>query len=382
MELLNATKMKAAYTMGLRPDGRELLVVVVKGTFQIPKSPNATAELAPQQANLVMADEFTGEPGISAPKYESDFAPFKPRCDVICNGSAYAPGGEARKRVTVGLRIGSMQKMFSVVGNRYWRKWLFFLWRTSPVPFVKMPISYDNAFGGIDKSNPDEKKHRYYPTNHAGRGFHYYLSKEGIDRKPLPNTERIGRQVRWPRASHRPMAFGSVARGWQPRPRFGGTYDQNWIDNIFPFLPPDFDERYYQAAPADQQIEHLQGGEEVEMLNLTPQRKTYFRVPKLEVPVTFYLKNGEEKEVKAVNDTITIEPDLGRFILVWRTHLPLKKNMFEVAQVVVGKMPRAWYRARDLGKTWYPSLKELVDESVAAREDVETDEADSEEVEA
>ena len=36
MELLNATGMQAGYTMGLRPDGRELLVVVVKGTFDIP----------------------------------------------------------------------------------------------------------------------------------------------------------------------------------------------------------------------------------------------------------------------------------------------------------------------------------------------------------
>ena len=35
--------------------------------------------------------------------------------------------------------------------------------------------------------------------------------------------------------------------------------------------------------------------------------------------------------------------------------------MFEVAQVVAGRMPRGWYRARELGKTYYPSLKELVD---------------------
>ncbi len=241
MELVNATKMKAAYTMGLKPDGRELLVVVVKGTFTIPKFLDVNAELAPQQADMVMADEFTGEPGASAPRYESDFAPFKPRCDVLFNGSAYAPRGEPAKRVKVGLRVGSMQKMFSVVGNRFWRKWLFFIWRTSPVPFVKMPISYDNAFGGIDKSHPDEKKHRYYPTNHAGKGFHWRLNKKAINRKPLPNTERLGSSVRWPRSSHRPMALGPVARGWQPRPKFGGTYDQKWIDNVFPFLPADFD---------------------------------------------------------------------------------------------------------------------------------------------
>lgn len=37
MELLNATGMPAGYTLGMQPDGRELLVVAVKGTFTIPE---------------------------------------------------------------------------------------------------------------------------------------------------------------------------------------------------------------------------------------------------------------------------------------------------------------------------------------------------------
>ncbi|MCK7582587.1 MAG: hypothetical protein MZV65_48105 [Chromatiales bacterium] len=37
MELINATRMVAGYTMGMEPSGRELLVVVIKGTFRLPK---------------------------------------------------------------------------------------------------------------------------------------------------------------------------------------------------------------------------------------------------------------------------------------------------------------------------------------------------------
>ena len=37
MELLNATRMRAGYTLGLEPSGREFLVVVIKGTFRLPK---------------------------------------------------------------------------------------------------------------------------------------------------------------------------------------------------------------------------------------------------------------------------------------------------------------------------------------------------------
>src|SRR5688500_18117567 len=179
MELLNATKMAAAYTMGMKPDGRELLVVVVKGTFIIP-GPNEVAQLAPLQAPLIMADEFTGEPGFSAPRYESDFPPIKPRCDVVLNGSAYAPGGRPARRVEVGLRVSSMIKSFAVVGNRRWEKGFFGVTATRAEPFVKMPISYDVAFGGVDKSEANEKKHKAFLPNPVGRGFHSNFAKAAI----------------------------------------------------------------------------------------------------------------------------------------------------------------------------------------------------------
>ena len=117
------------------------------------------------------------------------------------------------------------------------------------------------------------------------------------------------------------------------------------------------------------------------LLNLTPQGQTAFRLPRLEVPVTFYLRNYEEKEVSAAGDTLIIEPDRGRFMILWRASLPLRKNMFEVAQVVAGRMPRGWYRARQLGKTYYPSLKALVDARRAEREEAGGSAEEPEEVE-
>jgi hypothetical protein len=179
----------------------------------------------------------------------------------------------------------------------------------------------------------------------------------------------LDRPVTKPDGNYRPMAFGPVGRAWGPRPKFGGTYDQNWVDNVFPFLPSDFDERYYQCAPADQQTDYLRGGEEVSLLNVIPQGRTAFKLPAVQVPITFYPRNYEEKEVNPLCDTLIIEPDLGRFMMLWRAALPLKKNMFEIAQVIVGRMPRAFYRARESGKTWYPSLKELVEARRAEREE-------------
>ncbi len=71
--------------MGMQPDGRELLVVVVKGTFVIPKG-GEEPQLTEEQIPLIEADTFTGEPGLSAPVYESDYSPRKLRCDVLLSG--------------------------------------------------------------------------------------------------------------------------------------------------------------------------------------------------------------------------------------------------------------------------------------------------------
>jgi|SRR5580704_4917960 hypothetical protein len=361
MELLNATRMQAGYTLGMRPDGHEFLVVTVKGTFRLPGN-GGEPQLAEEQLPLVEADVFTGEPGFSAPLYETDYVPVKPRCDVLLNGSAHAPGARPAKRVTVSLQVGSFSKSFDVVGNRVWIAAMLGVVASAPEPFVLMPISYDRAFGGIDIAHPDPAKHRYYESNHAGVGFHQETRREFIDGTPLPNTEEPGHPVNEPRGSYRPMAFGPIGRAWLPRFKLAGTYDQNWIDNIFPFLPPDFDDRYYQSAPADQQMDYPQGGEEVVLVNLTPEGHTSFSLPQLNMPVVFYLKHAENNEMQAVVDTIVIEPDLQRFTLTWRSSLPLRKNIFEVEQVLVGEMPRSWYRARELGKTYYPSLGALVAE--------------------
>jgi hypothetical protein len=358
MELLNATPMLAGYTMGLKPDGRELLVVAIKGTFTIP-SRGAPPQLADKQMPLIEADTFTGEPGLSAPVYETDYAPHKARCDVVLTGTAYAPKSEPVKQLEVGLQVGSFYKCFQVVGDRVWEVSFLSVRASAPMPFHFMPISYDRAFGGVDNLHLHENKHSAYMLNPVGRGYHQILDREFIEYTPLPNTEEIGQRVSKPRGQYRPMAFGPLGRGWEPRYRLAGTYDQTWLDNTFPFLPADFNEAYYQCAPVDQQIDYLRGGEEVKLINLTPSGYTTFRLPTLAVPVVFFLKKGGNQEVQAVADTLVLEPDAKRFMITWRAHLPLKKNMFEVAQVLVGKKSRGWWRARQLGKTYYPSLAAL-----------------------
>jgi len=360
MQLINSTRLVAGYTLGVAADGRESLVVVVKGTFQFPEEQGQSVQLHESQVPLVMADEYFGQPGFSAPKYEVDFAPRKSRCDILLNATAYAPGGKPVTNIIVGARVGSWSKTFTVVGDRAWNVGVGGITATPPAAFERMSLSYDRAFGGSDTRSRDISEHDAFRSNPVGRGFHKILKKEYVDGSPLPNTEETGQPVTRVNGAYRPQSFGVVGRQWEPRYRFGGTYDQKWRDEIFPFLPHDFDEQYFQAAPADQQIAKPNADQVVTLINLTPDGRRDFVLPYFRAPVHVFPRRGPREDLFAEVDTILIEPDLARVLVTWRATRPLKRSLFEIEQVLVGSKSRGWWRAKDSGKPYYPSLGAFV----------------------
>lgn len=343
MELINATRMTAGYTIGLEPSGRELLVVVIKGTFVLPK-PGEAVRLHDVQLPLVDADTFTGEPGLSAPLYEIDFAPRKHRCDVLLVGSAYAPGGRPTTRTQVSLTVGSVNKRCDVVGPRVWQAGVTGIRASDPEAFTRLPVSYDVAFGGVDTESEDPAEHDAFLLNPAGRGYRKQLKNAWVDGKPLPLTEEPGHSVSWPADAYQPMAFGPIGRGWPQRAAHAGTYDQIWLDEVFPFLPQDFDERYYQAAPLDQQLAIPAGPLDVSLLNFTPDGSRQFTLPYFEAPVHVFPKKGEREDFIARLDTIVFEPDLERLSMTWRVTRPILRSIHEVDQVLVGKKGKEWWQ--------------------------------------
>jgi hypothetical protein len=199
-----------------------------------------------------------------------------------------------------------------------------------------------------------------YLDNPSGCGwFPGSIDSALILGKPMPNTEEPGKPIDSPTGDFRPMALGPIGRSWPQRARFAGTYDDAWLADSFPFLPANFDNRYFQAAPADQQTDYLRGGEDVLLLNLTSQERAGFRIPEMAVPVTFFLKRGGHETVSALIDTLLIDTDARQVQLTWRISRPLRRNLFEITQVLIGSMSAGWWRARELGKHYYPSLSFL-----------------------
>jgi hypothetical protein len=346
MDLLNSTRMVAGYTIGRDSAGRESLVVAIKGTFRIPEEPGRSLTLDEVQLPLTMSDVFFGEPGFSAPRYEIDYSPRKLRCDVLLNGTAYAPDGRPTAKLQVGLRVGSWVKTFTVVGDRLWEAGLTGVGSGPVRPFLEMPITYGRAFGGVDNRSDDARDHVAFAHNPVGRGFHKRLKPEWIEGSPMPNTEETGVPVARPDGSYRPMSFGPIGRQWSQRARFAGTYDQQWLDEEFPFLPKDFDERYYQAAPEDQQLSIPVGEQIVTLLHLTRDAQRSFVLPHFEAPVHVFPRRGVREDLLGHLDTIVIEPDDLRVTMTWRATRPLRRDLFEIGQVVVGRPGAAWWQKR------------------------------------
>jgi hypothetical protein len=357
VELVAETPLVVGWTVGFQADGREVVVVIAKGTFAI-DGDDSVPTLSATQEELVGPDEFTGEPGLSATRVESDYAHQKPFCDVLVNGCAYSPTGDPVEKVVVGLYTGSVQKSFEVVGDRFWDDALSGLTHTPPVPFTSMPLFYDRAYGGMDTvQQEDGLQTRAYAENPVGAGYYPLSRGKALTGKPLANTQQIGSPVDRLAGDYRPMALGSVSRNARSRVRYAGTYDQNWLNTQFPFFPVDFDSRYFQSASIDQQMPYPRGGEQVVLENLSASGRMSFRLPAMQVPVLFLPYRGREMELEARMDTVVIEPDANRVLLTWRAFLPLRRNCFEIKTVVVGQTALAHRRSQ---KPHFPNLRSFV----------------------
>jgi hypothetical protein len=182
----------------------------------------------------------------------------------------------------------------------------------------------------LDKSNQLFSTFEYNPA-----GVGYYPNRKDLHGAALPITAELGKIVEDTSGPYRPMAFGPLGRTWLPRRSYVGTYDDAWLAERMPLVPDDFDDQYFQAAPPDQQIPFPKGEIPVELVNLTPQGRTKFRLPEEEVIVTFKRRSGPLSQRIANLDTILLLPEKRKVCLTWRSRFVLNRDLFEICEVVV-----------------------------------------------
>jgi hypothetical protein len=315
--LNNQTLYAAERNWVLDKNAAKSWVVAVKGTFDI--LPDGTTKLADEQEQPLYGEEYSGEPGKSSILYDGDLTGPKRNTDVIVNGHAYAPGGNPVTEIIVTMKVHKITKQLRVSGDRRWERGLLGLTMSSPGPFDKMPLVYERAFGGWDTKPEKVSDQRLEPRNTIGAGF--AIRAEHLVDQPLPNVEDPKHPISSWRDRPPPAGFGVVASYWMPRLKYAGTYDDKWQRERFPLLPNDFDERFFQSAPEDQQVPgFLRGGEQVELTNLSPEGFLKFQLPR--VYPGFVTRFGRDRvDHGARLHTVILEPDDPRVIMVWHTSL-------------------------------------------------------------
>jgi hypothetical protein len=336
-----ANRSPYAATMLILPDraGIESALVVVKGTFDL-----ATSALAAVQEPVIEADTWSGQPGRSELLAAHDLALEKPGTDVLVVGAAVAPAGREVTSLEVALHVGSLRKAWRVVGERRWqRTWLG--WRpTPPAPFTSVPLRWELAAGGhaVDPAEPHNPVLAVCDRrNPVGIGLHHPRAGVAWRGAPLPRFEPLARPIRRRRDHPEPINAGPIAPAWQPRAGYAGTYDSAWQQRRAPFLPTDFDPRFFQAAPPDQIITpHLQGGEPILLSGFSAAGELRATVPKAKPEAAVRWLDGTNQALLLILDTLVLQPQAGRCTVTWRGLLPLGTRTFQVAEIALA-LPEA-----------------------------------------
>ena len=237
----------------------------------------------------------------------------KPKGEVLVVGKCFTPEANPVPAYEVRLKMGPIDKTLYVFGDRLWkRKGRILKTISDPLPFTKMDVSYENAFGG-----PEYKK------NPLGKGHAPVKSETGETVHPLPNIEDPKDLIDSPKKKPDPTGFGPIDLTWPQRMEKAGTYNQKWLENLFPGLPEDIDWSIFNAAPEDQHIEaFFEGNERFEIKGMHPE-KPFIQASlpgfKSRCFINRRIADGEEfKEINTNLDTVWLFPHAEKGIGVWR----------------------------------------------------------------
>lgn len=322
---------------------------------------------AEPQDPLVMGDVWEGAPGTGTLLFESDLAPYKPRCDVVIHGDAHAPGGQPAARWPVEVTVDVprqpeapfawppddppmerlCRKELVVTGPRSFR-FEDGAWRLSePEPVAATPLQYAMAYGG--EQRPPEgapaEEHIACPTNTLGRGYLPASAPAGLLRRleqqgslDAPRIESPDDPVTDLHAAHALQGLGFVPRHFQPRLALAGTYDEAWKAERWPGMPLDFDFGYWNGAHPDLQVPHFVGGAVLTLLNLTrpglpgaapdPRgERVTLEVPSYLVRVEATDARGERFRVGMPLDTLVIDAEQLRAYATFRVAFPVDEEV-------------------------------------------------------
>jgi hypothetical protein len=308
-ELVNDTPFSSAGFAALDQHAQGFHVVATRVTYDMDRLDNGDPQAqalhrgrqpvlryASEQTPLVDEDAWSGEPNASSPLWESDYAPYKPRCDVlVVNAVTRAPMGDWQ-RVTGDLNAAPTAKQWRCGIALEWldakaqpQTWFKQIQAVGPRRFgllgidgpqacAEVPLDWLHAYGGQEKHQPDARSWKCDERNPVGVG----LCRAVGD--PLPQLEPVnkGFGAKLTSTTYPPISLGPLGRAWLPRRTLAGTADEAWLKDQWPLIPQDFDFAYWNCAPADQQTAYLSPGTRIRLAHLhSPQSRPHAKQPEV-----------------------------------------------------------------------------------------------------
>ncbi|MBF2715073.1 DUF2169 family type VI secretion system accessory protein [Agrobacterium vitis] len=333
---------------------REFGIVIVKATYEI--APSGRLLVAEEQAPMVFTDLCHGDVNVSSLWHPSDMVPNKPATDVIVNAVARTAGGDRKPSWECGIVIEDdngpkLEKWLQVTGPREWQpRWkrdlserekgewrkhrrLFDRWiLTEPEPISALPLHYEYAYGGEVPQGQDDNGNQAFDTdtcNPIGRGK---LDQDWSDHTiphPAPQIELLSEPIAQPYKTYSPQSLGPIPPAWDPRLPLAGTYDQNWIDNIWPAWAPDYSFAFHNSAHPDLVVHpYLKGTERFRLIGLCAKaQEISFSLPDEHLFVEFVGEDNVLDKKNMVLDTVFLDISAvsrrdWRVFLSWRVNFP------------------------------------------------------------
>jgi hypothetical protein len=327
----NATAFAFAPLFVADESGRPIVSTIVKATYDV--TPRGLT-LAEEQLPVDFSGKHHGEPGQSSVRIDPEIAFTKPGSDCVLLGHAIAPHPTPVMDVT--FAVGPVAKTVRVNGDRWWVLGGVGLTMTSPQPFERIPLVYERAFGGWDRSSENPAEHACEPRNPVGVGF---AARSGsvMHGAPMPNIEDPASPLTSPTGRCTPAGFGFIGCDWEPRVRLAGTYDDAWSKTRSPLLPVDFDRRFFNAASDGlSTVGYLRGDERVAAIGVTPEGRWEFSLPAIQAPrCTIALRYGSAVTLQTNLDTVIVDADARRLTMLWRAFAPLRTGPHDVSDILI-----------------------------------------------
>jgi len=339
MNLIKVGGLEAGLTIPTDKEGYPILLVVVKATYTV--RPDGRCVLARPQIPPTKADVHLGEPGLSSVVYETDYSTKKQKTDVLINGHAYPPGGRPAEVVDATVRVGPLTKTIRVFGDRIWKPGLVVgVQASSPIPFVKMPLVYERAFGGVDRTV--EKEPRYDMRNPVGCGFHRLKAGEIVGTL-LPNLENPAALIGNPYDTPEPRRLRSRRPRLDAAQQVRRDLRSEMAGRGVPVPPEGLRRPLFPVGAAGPDLRPAEGRRAGRAGPSHSGRTPGIHPPVADIGVRVLRKDGEDAEsLTPVLDTVLLEPDQRRCILVWRASERLKGKPSRILEIHAG----AWSPGR------------------------------------